>query len=397
MLLIGLGGAWLIAYLWARRLQKNLSLERLMRYGWAQVGDMLEERFTLVNKGWLPALWVEIIDHSTIPGYEVSRATGVESESTNTWITRQICARRGLFTLGPTEMVTGDPFGIYSVTLHDEASASLLVTPQVLPLPYIEVASGGRSGEGRPTRGTFERTVSTSGVRGYVPGDSLRWVHWKTSARRNSPYVKTFDSTPASDWWIVLDLDQQTLAGEGGESTEETGVILAASLADKGLRSGIAVGMAVNSREVAWIPPRMGEPQRLEILQNLAQVTSGPLHLEEFLKGTGASYRFETSLVIITACVDIGWINSLLSLVWKGVIPTVLLIDPQSYGGNLSAQSMANLLADFEITHYVITPDLIDKPKTPADEANAWEWRVMPTGKAIPVQKPKDHTWKGLT
>ena len=41
-LLVGMGGVWLIAYLWVRSLSRNLHLEREMRYGWAQVGDRLE-------------------------------------------------------------------------------------------------------------------------------------------------------------------------------------------------------------------------------------------------------------------------------------------------------------------------------------------------------------------
>ena len=35
-LLVALGGAWLISYLWARSLRKNLFLERSIRFGWAQ-------------------------------------------------------------------------------------------------------------------------------------------------------------------------------------------------------------------------------------------------------------------------------------------------------------------------------------------------------------------------
>ena len=68
VLLVGLGGAWLVAALWVRSLRRNLRFEREVRFGWAQVGDRLQERFTLVNTGWAPALWVEIQDHSNLPG-----------------------------------------------------------------------------------------------------------------------------------------------------------------------------------------------------------------------------------------------------------------------------------------------------------------------------------------
>ncbi|HLE89566.1 MAG TPA: hypothetical protein VI753_00345, partial [Anaerolineales bacterium] len=39
ILLIGIGGAWLACWWWARGLARSLQFEREMRYGWAQVGD----------------------------------------------------------------------------------------------------------------------------------------------------------------------------------------------------------------------------------------------------------------------------------------------------------------------------------------------------------------------
>ena len=74
---IALGIVWLVGFLWARSLARGLHLSREMRYGWAQVGDRIEERFTVENDSWMPALWFEVIDHSTLPGYDVSRASGV--------------------------------------------------------------------------------------------------------------------------------------------------------------------------------------------------------------------------------------------------------------------------------------------------------------------------------
>jgi hypothetical protein len=44
------------------------------------------------------------------------------------------------------------------------------------------------------------------------------------------------DGAPASDWWIVLDVDSKVQAGQGWENTTELGIILAASLADRGIK-----------------------------------------------------------------------------------------------------------------------------------------------------------------
>src|SRR3712207_8713224 len=49
----------------------------------------------------LPALWVEVEDHTTMPDYNVSRVTGVSGQSENRWKTQGVCTRRGLYMLGP--------------------------------------------------------------------------------------------------------------------------------------------------------------------------------------------------------------------------------------------------------------------------------------------------------
>ena len=152
ILFAGLGGAWFVSFLWARSLTHGMEFQREIRYGWAQVGDQLEERFTLINHGIFPALWVEVIDQSTLPDYEASQVRSVDGNSATRWRIKRLCRRRGLFSLGPTTLLTGDPFGIYTVELSHLGFTNVLITPPIVPLPFVEVASGGRSGEGRPRR-----------------------------------------------------------------------------------------------------------------------------------------------------------------------------------------------------------------------------------------------------
>ncbi|MHB9033254.1 MAG: hypothetical protein ACYC6L_09420, partial [Anaerolineae bacterium] len=93
-----------LSYYWARQVAHRLRLERMHRYGWAQVGDVIEERFVLHNDSWLPAIWLTIKDRSNLPGYEVSRAIGIGGHSTTRWSTEGSCERRGIYNLGPTEL-----------------------------------------------------------------------------------------------------------------------------------------------------------------------------------------------------------------------------------------------------------------------------------------------------
>lgn len=393
-LLVILGGGWLLAWLWVRSLARHLQIEREMRYGWTQVGDRLEERFTVSNTGWAPAVWLEVRDHSNLPNYTASRVTAVGAEDITQWRTEGVCTRRGLYTLGPTTLRCSDPIGLYSLETHLPDSAVLLVLPPVLPLPTIEVASGGRAGEGRRHRlSALEHTVSVQTVREYLEGDPLKAIHWPTSARRDQLYVRQFEQMPSSDWWIFLDLHARVQIGEGDRSTEEHGVVLAASLADRGLRQGHAVGLVTCGQELTWLPPRRAAPQLMDILRALALATRGSRPLEDLLEQARKSIRAGASLVLITPDLRPDWLGALLQLSPLGITPTVLLFDPVSFGGQGSARGLADLLHEHGISHTIVTADLLDRPEMRGREGE-WEWRITGPGKAVPVRRPLQVEWR---
>lgn len=412
ILLVGLGGALLSSYLWARSLLDGLRLTREMRFGWAQVGDRLEERFTLANESPLPALWVEIVDHSTMPGYQIERVAILGGRDSTRWRTRGTCTQRGLFTLGPTSLLSGDPLGIFTVERHYPRSMPFMVTPPVVSLPSIDVASGGRAGEGRPRPDAAERTVSAASVREYLPGDTPRWIHWRTSARRESLYVRLFEGVPAGDWWILLDMNRRVHVGQGLDGTEEHGVVLAASLADRGLRSGKAVGLVTHGEELVWLGPGGGQARRWEILRALALIGLGEHRLSQVLTQIGPAFGGYASLVIITPDLHRQWVECLVPLMRQDIVPTVVLLDPLSFGeeeqtlretagrradDRFGVRQMTALLSAMGIAHHVIGRDFLDRSALEPGKRGHWEWRVLGTGHAVPVGRPEDGEWAGLS
>jgi uncharacterized protein (DUF58 family) len=158
-------------------------------------------------------------------------------------------------------------------------------------------------------------------------------------------------------------MNERVQAGEGSDATEEHGVILAASLADRGLRTGQAVGLAVHGEELAWLPPRKGRDRLLEILHVLALVSRGPRPLAELLAQMEPTFGRYTSLVIITPATESAWVEALFPLCRRGVTPTVLLLDPRSFGGTGNLGAVRSLLGDMGVMHYVITRDVLEQPE----------------------------------
>ena len=131
-------------------------------------------------------------------------------------------------------------------------------------------------------------------------------------------------------------------------------MILAASLADRGLRSGRAVGLAMHGEDLVWLPPQGGNTRRWEILRALALVSPGACSLSELLARMEPALGRYASLVIVTPAVDSDWVEPLVSLLRRGAVPTVLLLDPVSFGETGDVRGTAALLSDLGVAHYII-------------------------------------------
>jgi uncharacterized protein (DUF58 family) len=378
ILLVGLATVFTLSYSWALTLKNKLNLTREMRFGWSKVGDHLQERFNLDNSGWAPATWIYLEDHSDLAGYSGSRVTRIGGNAHRQWFERGYCARRGLFTIGPTSVHTGDPLGIFEVKIEYPATSNMMVMPPIVNLPDIQIAAGGKIGEGINTTKSWDHTVTASGVREYNPGDSLRYIHWPTSARRNKLFVRTFDSTPTSDQWIFLDMFNDIHAGEGENASEEHGIILAASLMNWALENGRAVGFGANGKEFSWNQPRMDETQKWIILRALALLEKGKDPLYRMLEVARQSLRFRSSVVIITADLSGNWINPLLLMRKKGIVPTILLLDAPAFGGQGDVNDIQKKLDSVGVGNYLIGPEYLDnmeKELSPATQKRREEFK----------------------
>ena len=145
-LLLTLGGAVGLGYLWAWQAAHRLTVHREQHYGWAHVGDLLEERFSLHNDGPLPLLWVEIDDQSDLPGYNARSVRSADGRQTLQWRTEGVCRRRGLFNLGPWQVRSGDPLGLFRVTIRHPRRQTILVYPPVVHLPHLRLPRGAATG-----------------------------------------------------------------------------------------------------------------------------------------------------------------------------------------------------------------------------------------------------------
>lgn len=376
-------------------LKNNLDIQRQMRFGWAKVGDVLEERIIVHNHGPIPAHWIEIEDHSNIPGRQKAIGTNVDANNVTTWRIRHVCTRRGLYKLGPTTVHTSDLFGLFHLLIHNPTTADILITPPILPLPTIEVASGGRVGDGRFSKGVLEQSVAVSTIRDFQPQDPLHHIHWPLSAKHNQLTTRVFENTPTGNWWIIQDMNQSAQIGDTLTNSLEVGIILSASLANEGIREGKAVGFIANDHQHTWITAQHASDQTMKIMRSLALSKSGSISLADLLRKSRESFQQAASLIIITPDISSDWWDPLIWLKAKGLIPTILLLNPSSFGAEGDPNPLFRRLQNSGIPTYIIQADMF-ADQLEIEEEPLWEWRVFGTGHAVPIKKPADPSWKNI-
>lgn len=138
--------------------------------------------------------------------------------------------RRGRFMIGPPRIRVHDVFDLWEEHRVLDSTAEVLVVPAVVPLAGMPASSGARSAaSGRSAVGTTGGDPDV-GVRPYRPGDDIRTIHWRASARQDDLVVRTDEPVSHGGATVLLDHRQVAHRGVGAGSSLETAVVLAASV-----------------------------------------------------------------------------------------------------------------------------------------------------------------------
>lgn len=342
---------WFIAWYNVR----NLTVRTERRTDRAQVGQEAQEHIEVLNNGFLPKLWIEVEDPSDLPNHRSRRVIVVPPRRGRSWLVDTHLTRRGLYDWGPLRVVSSDPFGLFRRVEYFGGKQQILVYPPVVDLPHFQAPPANLPGEGRFRKRTHYVTPNASGIRQYAPGDAFNRIHWRSTARTGEIMVKTFELDPASDIWIIQDLERRTNAGSGEESTEEYGVRVAASLARHYLVNNRSVGLITFGRDLRITEPERGPQQLTRVLETLATVAAvGDAPLGNLLMEEQRRFGRHTTLIIVTAATDDHWLTAVQSLAQRGVRVAVILLDASTFGANRSPLLIFGQLTASDIMTYVV-------------------------------------------
>ncbi|MFC1864636.1 DUF58 domain-containing protein [Chloroflexota bacterium] len=358
-LLVFLSGG--VARLWGRYCLHRVDYQRRLSSKRVFFGEEVQLEVEVANRKPLPLPWIRIDDE--IPG-EVTFLKGSLASSHKTtrmllsnllslsWYHRVKrrypirCLQRGFFTFGPARIRSGDLFGLFQREMEIPQVDYLIVYPKIVPLKKLGIASKQPLGDIRTRTYIFQDPLLTLGVRDYYSGDSLKQIHWKTTARLGRLQTKVFEPTTTIDLGIFLDV-RTTKPPLWGIMPEllELGIIVAASISNYALAEGYRVGLYINQNKrfsaepFIKIPPSQHTDQLLHILEALAQIhPSETMPIARLVLNEGRNLPWGSTLVLISAMPTDNIFSTLLKLKKAGRKVVLILV-----GGSVPSKSKDGL------------------------------------------------------
>ena len=251
------------ATLWARYSLRRVLYERLIPEDHAFAGERLGVTLRITNRKPLPLPWIEAREqfpedmlpaepggdfHPHLGSVALDWRTSVGSYERVSRTVEVHCPARGIFRIGPTNLRSGDAFGLFTDERDEERASHIVVYPRTVDIGDLALPARRPYGETGGGMRVFEDPARVSGIRDYRPGDSLRRIDWNATARLNKLQSRVYE--PTSSQQLLVCLNTQTVipawAGYIPDVLEHS-ITIAASIARDAYDQRYSVGLLANS------------------------------------------------------------------------------------------------------------------------------------------------------
>jgi uncharacterized protein (DUF58 family) len=261
---------------------------------------------------------------------------------------RLLAERRGVYDFGPVLISSGDLFGFRERWREDGAVDIVLVYPKIVPLEKLGLRAARPFGDLTTERRVVEDPLRLAAVRDYQAGDSIRYIHWKATARRGALQTKVFD--PGASQTLIVALNTQTMAEaySGVLSTCMKPVTVAASIAYAGLQTHWPVGLYANAGvrdSHRWSQCESGAAAiSNRILESLAQLNYLTLiPFDRLLREEVSRFPYGATLVLVSPIMNAAIHSAILDLRAAGHPIALVMIGSLANRRRLTCQRISSL------------------------------------------------------
>jgi uncharacterized protein (DUF58 family) len=207
---------------------------------------------------------------------------------------------RGRYAFETVRLTIQDPFALARAALEQGEPQALVVYPRLVHLDRLFSEGGSHAQDGRRLLLRRPTGFELHSVREYIEGESLRKVHWPTTARRGQLMVKELEDAPRDEVVVLLDGD----ARAGTNEAFDVAVRAAGSVLHAHVRRGRRCALVVNSaaRHMQTVTSDGDWRRALEVLAAAERDARTPAFA--LLQSDGNAAARSLELVVVTSSVD---------------------------------------------------------------------------------------------
>jgi len=327
---LGLVLAVAAAALWVRILDRPLRINRVLGAGEHLAGDDVSVRLEVDVLGRVPSGALTINERITKLGEVQTVILSRHGRLRGSYVLHQV--PRGRYPIEAARAVLEDPFGLEQIEIELPIGESVLVYPRLADLDALFSDSGARALEGRRLLLRRPTGFDLHSVRDYEQGESLRRVHWPTTAKRGHLMVKELEDAPRDETAVLLDGDAAAVVGSAPESTFELQVQAAGSLLKAHAVRGRRAALIVNCASRAYQRVHSFDGDWLRALETLASVDpDGTTPLAAMLADEAGPAGRALELTVVTASLTPRLAERLAQRVFQRHSATLVYVDPVSF------------------------------------------------------------------
>lgn len=233
--------------------------------------------------------------------------------------------RRGYYTTGDITLVSTDAFGLYSLKRRINSPTELLIYPDPKKLSSFRISASREAGDLIINNLNFRDRSRIDFLREFRDGDSLKTVHWRQSASKESIIVKEFEKRGDANAAIFIDNSKKVLSRDVDRRLEDLEVDIALGIIGHCLDNGVKVtlihqeGKTLNRAEGSFTSDMK------PFLKLLAKLSSNGTHsISDQLEAEVIHLSRGTNIVIISPEVDLSLGRTALDLGTQGLNPIVI-------------------------------------------------------------------------
>jgi len=208
----GLVLAPLAAHAWVGLLAAPIRLRRRAGKGALLEGEDVWVTLDAVPESRVPAPSLVVAERIARLGLQETPLRRAGRSYRGTYVLERV--PRGRYVVEEARATIEDPFGLARAEVDLDAKGSLLVYPRLVAIDRLFSESGAHAQDGRRLLLRRPTGFDLHSVREYEQGESLRKVHWPTTARRGRLMVKELEDAPRDEIAVILDADAGAVAGE---------------------------------------------------------------------------------------------------------------------------------------------------------------------------------------